>query len=105
MITTINFLKTSSIGLSEIRRLRTSNRTFHVTGSVVSGTGTVDVDIICGNSENPSEGLVLGNIKLTLGTAAVADGFVSNAPWSYCWARVNSITGNGPVVSVFGSYQ
>lgn len=76
-----------------------TNRTFSAYGSVASGSGSLVVVIEVRNDEI-SPYMTMATISLTLGTALVADGFVSSAAWKYVRARITTLSGTGASVQV-----
>jgi len=67
-------------------------------GNVSSGTGSAEIDVEV--SLDDIHWIVLGQISLTLGTTAVTDGFVSEAPWRYIRGNVKTLSGTGAKVSL-----
>ncbi len=75
-----------------------TNRTFEAYGTTSSGAGSATIIIEVRNDET-SPYITMGTITLTLGTAAIADGFVSSAAWRYVRARLTAISGTNAAVT------
>lgn len=80
------------------KRPMSEKRTFQAKGQTSAGAGACDVRIE-GSNDNTSW-VELGQITLTLSTSTSTDGFVSDSPWTYVRARVDSISGTGAEVTV-----
>jgi hypothetical protein len=71
-----------------------------VFGSTSAGVGAAEVNIEVSNDPTQGHWLALATITLTLGTTAVGEGFVTDAPWGFVRANVVSISGTDATVTV-----
>lgn len=87
-------------GSSEIKRVRTIQKTFQARGRTTAGAGSATVIIEASDFDSPSTGdwVTLATITLTLSTTNSSDGFTSDAPWKYVRARLSAISGTGAVI-------
>lgn len=88
----------STTGAGTAVQLGGISRTYFAFGTTSSGIGACDVKIQVSN--NNSSFIDLGTISLTLGTAQVADGLATAAPWRYVRGNVSAISGTGAVCSL-----
>ncbi len=77
-----------------------AKRVFQAYGSTTVGTGASVIEIYGSLYGTAGPWVLLGTISLTLGTAVVADGFASDAPWPFIAVKVVSISGTGAAVTV-----
>ena len=79
--------------------LGASDKTVQAKGTTTAGAGAATIVIeVTNNTDWPW--ITVGTISLTLGTAAVTDGFAISAGWKAMRARVSAISGTGAAVSV-----
>lgn len=73
-------------------------RSFQLTGSTSSGTGSATVDIEVSN--DGTNFLKLATMTLNLSTTVSQSGLLSDAPWRYVRGNVTAISGTGASVTL-----
>ncbi len=92
----------TATGAGTVHSVSRSIKSFFCRGVVSASTGASAIKIQVSN--NNAEWVDMGTITLTLGTAATADGFVSDSSWKYYRANVSSISGTNATVTCSMGY-
>lgn len=75
--------------------------TFQASGATTAGAGAASVIVWVSNDGD--NWISAGTISLTLGTTVTTDGFAFDARWEHVRAELDSVSGTGAYVNVFGS--
>lgn len=91
--------KTATTTITQCPPIAGGKMTFAANGTTTAGSGSATV-IVQGTHNQNNGWVTLGTITLTLGTTVVADGFVTDAPWTLVCGYVSAISGIGASVSL-----